>query len=48
MTPVQREIVARIAMLPEEERLKLMRYLSAQLGAYNYAIELECVMRNSR
>ena len=48
MAPVQREIVARIAMLPEEERLELMPYLSAQLGAYNYAIELERVMRNSR
>jgi uncharacterized protein with WD repeat len=31
MTTAQREIVARIAMLPEGERLELMRYLSAQL-----------------
>ena len=31
MTPAQRDIVAHIAMLPEEERLELVRYLSAQL-----------------
>jgi hypothetical protein len=50
MTAAQREIVARITMLSEEERLELMRYLSAQLGAHNYAIELERVrrLRNSR
>ena len=45
MTPAQREIVARIATLPEEERLERMRYLAAQLGAHNYAIELERVRR---
>ena len=31
MTPAQRDIVARIAMLPEGERLELVRFLSAQL-----------------
>lgn len=31
MTPGQRDIVARIAMLPEDERLELVRYLSAQV-----------------
>jgi hypothetical protein len=36
MTPAQRDIVARIAMLPKEERLELVRYLSAHLGAEQY------------
>jgi hypothetical protein len=31
MTPGQRDVVARIALLPEDERLELIRYLSAQL-----------------
>jgi hypothetical protein len=31
MSSAQRDIVARIALLPEEERLELVRYLSAQL-----------------
>jgi hypothetical protein len=32
MTPGQRELVARIAMLPEGERLELVRYLMARVG----------------
>ena len=36
MTPAQRDIVAHIAMLPEEERIELVRYLSAQLLVEKY------------
>jgi hypothetical protein len=32
----QRDIVAHIAMLPEEEQLELVRYLSAQLLVEKY------------
>jgi hypothetical protein len=47
MTPAHRDIVARVAMLPEEERLELLRYLSAQLGVHDYAVErLKRLRRN--
>lgn len=39
MTAAQREILARLAMLPEHDRLELIRYLSAQLTVRKYEIE---------
>jgi len=39
MTPGQRDVLARIAMLPEDERLEVVRYLTARLTMHKYGIE---------
>jgi hypothetical protein len=48
MTPAQREIVARIAMLSEKERLELMRYLSAGRITMRLSLSVWRRLRNSR